>query len=114
MSAPSNLPGICQTSLMKAMRPKLFKALCDPNRIAIVATLATKSDPSRVSDIAQGCGIDFSGVSRHLKILREAGLLSAVRKGRTVSYQLESEHLVDTLEGLTAALKQCQRQTSKY
>ena len=49
-------------NLVQAMRPEVFKALCDPNRIATVATLATKHGPSNVSDITEGCGIDFSGV----------------------------------------------------
>lgn len=112
MSTTLKLPEICEMSLVQAMRPEVFKALCDPNRIAIVATLATKRGPSNVSDIAEGCGIDFSGVSRHLKILKEAGLLSAVRQGRTVQYALKSDELIATLEGLTAALKQCGAQAS--
>ena len=89
------------------MMPHVFKALCDPNRIAIVANLATKSGPSSVSDIANCCGIDFSGVSRHLKILKEAGLLSAVKDGRQVHYRLESDDLIEILENLTTALKGC-------
>lgn len=94
------------------MRPDLFKALCDPVRISIVATLASRTSPSTVSDIADCCGIDFSGVSRHLKILKEAGVLSAARNGRKTLYSLDAEMLAMTLRTMADALEVCRKQAA--
>ncbi|WP_371396872.1 ArsR/SmtB family transcription factor [Fretibacter rubidus] len=109
MSPTRPLPDICQQHLAAAFQPDMFKALCDPVRVSIIADLATRKDPVPVSAIAQCCGIDFSGVSRHLKILREAGLVSATKDGRSVLYQLRTEHMAQTLQGLADALRLCQK-----
>jgi len=112
MMPAASLPAICQSSLLQVMRPELFKALSDPTRIAIIATLATEREPASVTDIAENCGIDFSGVSRHLKLLKEAGLLSSEKTGRVVRYHLKSDELVATLQGFADAIKLCQNQAS--
>lgn len=108
MTTTADFPETCQSSLATCMRPELFKALCDPVRVSIVATLATRKTPSTVSDLASCCGIDFSGVSRHLKILREAEVVSGVKQGRSMLYQLNTDDLVGTLRGLADALMSCQ------
>ena len=112
MSQKTSLPDCCTLALAQAMRPELFKALCDPVRISIVATLATKSAPSNVSDVATGCGVDFSGVSRHLKILKEAGVLSSRREGREVLYWLDADMLATALRAMADALETCRAQAS--
>lgn len=93
-----------------ALRPALFKALCDPVRVSIVARLATRQDPVAVSDLVACCGIDFSGVSRHLKLLRQAGVVSATREGRSVRYSLNSDALCQVLRASADALEQCSEQ----
>jgi ArsR family transcriptional regulator len=68
----------------------LFKALGDPHRLAILATLA------RVKDEACVCVCDFTAclpleqptVSHHLRWLREADLVRSERKGTWVYYRL--------------------------
>ena len=57
--------------------PKLFKALCDGNRVAILRWLAEQGQPLPVGRIAGCCSVDLSVVSRHLAVLRDAGLLRA-------------------------------------
>lgn len=103
----SPMPDLCRQTLDEALHPALFRALSDPQRISIVATLAARPEAASVSDIAECCGIDFSGVSRHLKALREAGVLSARREGRSVLYHLNVDELADSLQGIAIALKQC-------
>lgn len=102
-----SLPEMCQTILAEHMRPDLFKALCDPVRISIVATLATQAQAATVSDLTECCGIDFSGVSRHLKILKEAGVVSANKHGREMHYSLNIDDLSQTLRALANALDSC-------
>ncbi len=112
MTPPKSLPECCTESLTDTMRPGLFKALCDPVRISIVATLATRSAPSTVSDIADCCGIDLSGVSRHLKILRDANILSATKDGRHVLYSLDTDMLSEALRSIADALDVCRDQAA--
>ncbi len=82
----------------------LFKALSDPVRLSMIAKLSSLSNPASVSELSSCCGIDFSGVSRHLKILKEANVLNAERSGRHVLYSLNSEMLSERLSTLAAAL----------
>ncbi len=107
MTKKNALPERCELALADAFQPEFFKALCDPTRISIVATLAGNSEAVTVSDIVDCCGIDFSGVSRHLKILKEAGILAAEKDGRHVKYRLESTALASTLRGMADALDVC-------
>ncbi|WP_369192832.1 ArsR/SmtB family transcription factor [Streptomyces djakartensis] len=51
----------------------LWTALADPHRRAIVALLL--EGPRPVGEIAEGCGLSQPGASKHLRVLREAGLV---------------------------------------
>lgn len=74
------------------------KALCDDTRLRIVELLA---DGERcVCDIQGPMGISQPLLSFHLKVLREAGVVSDRRAGRWAYYSLRP----DTLAALSAAL----------
>jgi len=109
MTEKNSLPEGCTAALADTLQPEFFKALCDPTRISIVATLAGHADAVPVSELADCCGIDFSGVSRHLKILKDAGILSAERDGRHVMYQLDTTALASTLRAMADALDICRK-----
>ena len=64
-----------------------FGALGDPNRRTIVAMLARR--PHSVREIADQMPISRPAVSRHLRLLREAGLVSAEREGTRRLYRLD-------------------------
>ncbi len=104
------LPDACRTALENHLQPELFKALCDPSRLALIARFATSSEPMNVSQASACCGVHVSGTSRHLKMLERAGVLTAERQGREVFYRLDAKHLVSTLRGLADALEDCCRQ----
>lgn len=112
MASTKPLPDICLESLSQTLRPELFKALSDPMRLAIVASLATRREAATVSDVSQCCGIDFSGVSRHLKLLRDANVVTAQKQGREVLYTLNAEILAGSLRRIAEALEMC-RETVK-
>lgn len=75
-----------------------FKALGDPTRLQILALLADSE--SCVCDIQTSVQIPANLLSHHLKVLREANLVKATRRGRWVDYKLNA----DTLEFLKTAL----------
>ena len=91
----------------RLMQPKLFKALCDPNRIGIVVALARAGRPSTVSQVAACCPVDLSVVSRHLATLREAGILKAEKRGKEVYYSLQFQPLARTFRALADAVEAC-------
>ena len=107
MSSTKPFPDMCQQALVHHMRPDLFKALCNPKRISIVITLATKLEAQTVSDLTECCDIDFSGVSRHLKTLRDAGIVFAEKNGQNMLYSLKSEDLAETLHAMADTLIAC-------
>ena len=64
-------------SIEEVLGTKLFKALCEPARVALLVRQARCCGPSTVGQIAECCEIDLSVVSRHLAILRDAGVLDS-------------------------------------
>ncbi len=89
------------------MNPKFFKALGDPNRIAILARLAGCGRPCTVTELNACCPVDFSVVSRHLALLREAGILEAERRGKEVYYSVRFDHVAATLRAIADAIEAC-------
>lgn len=69
----------------------LFKALADPARLTILATLARSADDVCVCDFTSGIGLNQSTVSHHLKILKDVSLVNAVRRGTWVYYSLHPD-----------------------
>src|ERR1700692_3802252 len=66
----------------------LFKALADPHRLAILATLARADDEVCVCDFTGALPLEQPTVSHHLRILREAGLVTCERRGTWVYYRI--------------------------
>jgi DNA-binding transcriptional ArsR family regulator len=98
------LPG-CACICGQTLSPQFFKALGDPNRLALLARLTACCGPRTVSELATCCPIDLSVVSRHLAILREAGILEARKQGKEVHYTVRVEALVRELRAMADALE---------
>ena len=62
------------------MRRDVYQALADPNRRAIISLLANRK--LSIKAVAEHFPISRPAVSRHVKILREAGLVIVHQKGR--------------------------------
>ena len=78
----------------------LLKALADPYRLRILATLARAPEEVCVCDFTGALPLNQPTVSHHLRILREAGLVTCERRGTWVYYQLAS----DALDRVNAAI----------
>lgn len=63
------------------MRRDVFQAIADPNRRAILSLLA-KNKRLNLNGVAGNFRISRPAVSRHIKILKECGLVIVVREGR--------------------------------
>jgi DNA-binding transcriptional ArsR family regulator len=66
-----------------------FQILADPTRRRIVETL--RHGEQQVNDIVARAGIHQSGVSRHLRILHEAGFVASRPEGQRRLYFLKPE-----------------------
>lgn len=69
----------------------LLRALANPHRVAIVELLARH--PHRVGEIVDALHLDQPLVSQHLRVLRDARLLHAERRGKEVVYSLADDHI---------------------
>lgn len=67
-------------------KAKVFKALGHPSRLAIVEALC--EGELCVCDIVPVVGRDISTVSKHLSLLKEAGVLQHSKRGTNVYYSL--------------------------
>ena len=75
-----------------------FAALADPTRRAILARLATGE--ASVSDLAAPFNMSQPAISRHLKVLENAGLISGARDAQRRPRKLEGKPLGDAREWL--------------
>jgi DNA-binding transcriptional ArsR family regulator len=89
------------------MSPKLFKALSDPKRLSLLVRLAEQGEACNVGQIAQGSGVDLSVVSRHLALLRDAGVIRCEKRGKEVWCVVETAAIVKILRDLADALEAC-------
>ena len=78
----------------------LLKALGEVNRLSLVSRLCECSTPQNAMCLCECCTVDASGVSRHLKILAQEGIVSVARNGRERSYSLNREFLASQLRAL--------------
>ncbi|GJF08271.1 transcriptional regulator [Mycolicibacterium cyprinidarum] len=79
-----------------------LKALADPVRLRLFSAVASHSGGEAcVCDVSQGLEVSQPTISHHLKVLREAGLLTAQRRGSWVYYAVVSEALHSLTDSLT-------------
>jgi DNA-binding transcriptional ArsR family regulator len=92
---------------------EIFKTLSDPTRLRLVRLLSDQSETMCqgscdgqkflcVNALAHKLGVTQSAVSQHLRILRQAGLVSGDRRGSFMHYSIDK----DGLSKYKAALRQ--------
>ncbi|WP_168565893.1 ArsR/SmtB family transcription factor [Crateriforma spongiae] len=67
-------------------RAQVFKALAHPARLKIMDELAVHEERC-VCDLTEVVGFDMSTVSRHLSVLKNAGLVGTEKRGQMVFYR---------------------------
>jgi DNA-binding transcriptional ArsR family regulator len=72
---------------------RVFAALAHASRRHILLTLQFRGGEMSAGEIAERFGCSWPTTTRHLNILREAKLISVVRRGRERVYTLERERL---------------------
>jgi DNA-binding transcriptional ArsR family regulator len=72
---------------------RVFAALAHPSRRQILLTLKFRGGRMSAGDIAQRFGCSWPTTSRHLSVLREAGLVTVEPRGRERDYVLATNLL---------------------
>jgi ArsR family transcriptional regulator len=97
MSVRPRLAGCCEipcepAPLAETERERLvvaFRALGDPTRLEIFRLLAAQEAPVCACDVVDRFGLSQPTISHHLRILREAGLVTTSKRGVWAWYALD-------------------------
>jgi DNA-binding transcriptional ArsR family regulator len=84
------------------LHAQVCSGLADTNRILLLYALADR--PRTVNELAAALQLPQPTVSRHLKILRERGMVNAARDGQSVCYTLSDGRIIQALDLLRAVL----------
>ena len=85
-------------------RADIFKALGHPARLAMVVALG--DGEKCVCDLQEIVGSEMSTVSKHLTVLRHAGLVEADKRGKQMFYALRLHCAVEFLHCVDRALEE--------
>ncbi len=91
-------------ALIKALDSAFLKALADPARQKIICVLS-QGDGADVTTISGYLTQERSVVSRHLKVLHEAGIVTSRKDGRHMIYCLNGHNIIGHIEALLRQLK---------
>src|SRR5215831_15636755 len=86
LSAPTGTPGATRRRLESAA--SIFAALRDNTRLRLVARLSV-GGPTSIARLTQGGSITRQAVTKHLRVLAGAGVVSGSRVGRESLWELE-------------------------
>ncbi len=85
------------------LHAEICGGLADPSRIMILYTLS--QGPRNVTELSSELNMPQPLVSRHLKVLRERGMVTPERRGTTVTYSLGDIRLIEALDLLRAVMR---------
>lgn len=79
----------CRSVARAATTSDAFNAVAEPRRRAILNYLALQERP--VSEIVAAMGLEQPSVSKHLRVLKDVGLVHARREGRQMFYRTNAD-----------------------
>jgi len=85
-------------------RARIIKAIAHPTRLFIVDELARTGERC-VCELTEMVGVDMSTVSRHLAILKNAGIIGDEKRGAQVYYRLRVCCMMDFFECVESVMK---------
>lgn len=91
------------TQEINQLHADLCSALADRTRLVLLYALGEK--PRNVTELSQDLDLPQSTVSRHLKVLRDGGLVTADRQGSNVQYALADRRVIEALDLLRGVLR---------
>lgn len=93
---PGNAPRARLDAAAAAKVATTLQALATPSRLLILARL--REGPLRATELAAEVGMEQSACSHQLRLLRNLGLVTGTRRGRSVVYALYDNHVAELLD----------------
>jgi ArsR family transcriptional regulator len=84
-------------------RARIIKAMAHPTRLFIIDKLTEKE--YCVCELTEMVGVDISTLSKHLSVMKSAGLLKTRREGNTIYYSLTCECITKYLSCVDGVIK---------
>ncbi len=78
------------------LHARICSAISDPHRILLLYAIAEET--RNVNSLAETVGISQSAASRHLKVLKERGMIRSERDGSQVIYTLTDDRFLEALD----------------
>jgi len=97
MELPVRTRGVCCSLEVEIDQAKvaetveLLKALADPTRLSMVATLRRQATPVCVCDLVAAFDLTQPTISHHMAVLKRAGLVESVKDGIWAYYRLRED-----------------------
>jgi DNA-binding transcriptional ArsR family regulator len=95
---------------LNLLHASICQALGDPKRLLILYAL--HEQPRHVSALAADLSLPQPTVSRHLRVLRERGLVQTERRGTAVIYTLTDDRMISVLDVMRQVLRDVLQQQS--
>lgn len=90
-------------SEINQLHAEICAGLADPNRIMILYALS--QSPRNVTELYTELNMPQPLISRHLKVLRERGMVTSKRMGTVIQYALADRRLIQALDLLRAVMR---------
>jgi DNA-binding transcriptional ArsR family regulator len=87
------------------MRASVFAALGDETRLSVLAMLSA-GEPQSIARLTAGTKLTRQAVTKHLRVLEEAGVVRSTRAGRESLFELEPKPIEDLRDYLDEVSKQ--------
>jgi ArsR family transcriptional regulator len=72
---------------------EIFKAFSDLTRLKLIKLLSESRNPLCVNALSKKLSVTQSAVSQHLRILKQAGIVTGSRRGYHVHYEIDTKKL---------------------
>jgi DNA-binding transcriptional ArsR family regulator len=83
----------------------VFAALGDQTRLLLISRLSNDG-PMSITRLTRGTRVTRQAISKHLEVMREAGLVRKIKRGRERIWQLEQRRLKEAQHSLELISKQ--------
>lgn len=97
-----------KTKRQLELRAKIIKALAHPARLLVVQTL-TEGEQC-VCELTDLIGSNMSTVSRHLSLLKNAGIIQEEKRGNKIFYRLKTPCVLNFLQCIERVVEESQKE----
>lgn len=91
--------------MSKADPPRVFAALGDPTRLSLLIALSTGGSRS-IASLSADARMTRQAVTKHLRVLEDAGLVASVRLGRESQFGFRADVIAEARDYLDAVSRQ--------